>query len=482
MVLLPKSFCSLVGIRNLCLLLGLLYFTIGCGEPPVQVATTPAVSAPPAAGQLSATATMPLIMDPTSAAPVLAPTFTPATNGIPAPASGQPVPPIPTGTLVDALYLDTYTVDAINGLSGSFYPPTNYLPARYIVDRYQIRFRTFNERRELAPIRAELYVPRAEVITQFPIFVYGAGTTGINNQCAPLDEMARSRNWGNYRTHMLSYAAQGYIAILPLWQGYDDPARTHLYFIAELEGPILLDATRAVYQFFQVVPDTMAKPAAAVFFGGYSQGGHGAFSADAIATAYASELPIKGIIGHASAPSVEALLRERPPLSPYIVYAYRNYYGLDVIDPVQVFLPNWLPTLDVDASTKCVDEVYDYYPGNANAIYRPEFSASLYGGRLAQDFPFFKQTLDINDVGRTTNPAIPALLLHGADDPIVTPQTNLRFMQQMCQLGKSVTYYLYPGVNHFGTRQHSFVDTLNWMQNIMAGGVPRADCAMILGQ
>jgi pimeloyl-ACP methyl ester carboxylesterase len=384
--------------------------------------------------------------------------------------------------LLDIQLIDSYTNEAINDFSRNFYPENNFLPARYMVDRYQVRFQTLNQRHELSTVRAELFVPRVDTPTEFPLLVYGSGTTGIGHSCAPLDELTRGRNWGSYRTHMLSYATQGYIAILPLWQGYDDLARTHPYFVAELEGPVLLDATRAVYQFFGAMPMVQARPAAAVFFAGYSQGAHGAFAADAIAPAYASELPIKGIIGHASAPNVEALLREAPSLAPYIVYAFRNYYGTDLIDPAQVFQPQWLPTFDNDASTKCVDEIYDYYQGGQANIYRPEFSQALYGDRLGFDFPYFKQALDNNDIGRATNPQVPALLLHGSADPIVTQQTNEQFMRQICRQGKAVTYYLYTDVHHFQTRQYSFVDTLNWMQAILTGVPVRSDCATILAQ
>ncbi len=389
---------------------------------------------------------------------------------------------IHTGTLLDIQFIDSYSNETTDNFSRNFYPESNFVAARFAVDRYQLHFQTINQRYELSTIRAELFVPRVDSPTEFPIFVYGSGTTGIGNSCAPLDELTRGRKWGSYRTHMLSYAAQGYIAILPLWQGYDDLAETHPYFVAELEGPVLLDAARAVYQFFGAMPTVQARPAAAIFLAGYSQGGHGAFAADAIAPAYASELPIKGIIGHASAPNVEALLQETPALSPYIIYAYHDYYGPNIIDPAQVFQDQWLPTFYNDASTKCVDEAYDYYLGGEANIYRPEFSQSLYGGYLGFNFPAFKEALDRNDVGRVTNPQIPALLLHGSVDPIVTPQTNERFMRQLCRQGKSVTYYLYNNVHHFQTRQYSFVDTLQWMQAILMGTPVRSDCATLLAQ
>lgn len=392
-----------------------------------------------------------------------------------------PIPlPVRGGNITNALYMDTVTITQIDQLAAQFYPAANVIPARYDIDRYQINFQTLNESDQIVSIRAEIFFPRVSQWAAFPVLVYGSGTTGIGSTCAPLDEWTRGRNWGNYRTHMLSYAAQGYIAVLPLWQGYDDENHTHPYFVARLEGYLLLDAARAAYNFFatSLSPDIQAQPLDAVFFSGYSQGGHGAFAADQFAPWYAPELPVRGVIGHATAPSVEALLRERPALAPYIIYAYSNYYGSYVITPENVFLPQWLPTFAQDATTKCVDEVYQYYPQAPAQLYRAEFLTALFNSQFDGDYAAFKQVLDLNYVGASVNARTPALLLHGATDVVVTPQTTEAFMAQICGLGKRVTYHLYPNVDHFVTRQNGFADTINWMHEILNGGVPRSDCPL----
>lgn len=416
---------------------------------------------------------------PLSSAGSLAPESSPPT---PAPtATVAPLAmPVRGGSISNALYMDTVAMTQIDQLAAQFYPASNLVPARYDVDRYQIYFQTLNESDQVVSVRAEIFFPRVSQRAAFPLFVYGSGTTGIGPSCAPLDEWTRGRNWGNYRTHMLSYAAQGYIAVLPLWQGYDDENRTHPYFVARLEGYLLLDAARATYNFFatSLSPDILAQPLDAVFFSGYSQGGHGAFAADQFAPWYAPELPVRGVIGHATAPSVEALLRERPALAPYIIYAYGNYYGSYVIAPENVFLPQWLPTFAQDATTKCVDEVYQYYPQAPAQLYRAEFLTALFNGQFDGDYAAFKQVLDLNYVGASINAGTPALLLHGATDIVVTPQTAEAFVAHICGLGKRVTYRLYPNVDHFVTRQHGFVDTINWMHEILNGGVPPSDCPL----
>ncbi len=395
-----------------------------------------------------------------------------------------PVPAALTELATDSLvkeveFANTIAVDEINQLQAKFYPNNNQTPAQFAVDRFKVRFKSRNELGHWASIRAELFVPKVDAPAEFPLFIYGAGTTGIDTLCAPLDEVTRGRNWGQYQTHLISYAAQGFITLLPHWQGYDDQTRKHNYFIAGLEASIMLDATRATYELFNknLLPAVPARPAQAVFYGGYSQGGHGAFAALDAAPQYAPELPIKGVVGHATAPNVESLLRERPPLAPYIVYAYLNYYGGEVIDPEAVFLPHWLPTFYADASTKCVDEAYEYYPAEPQLLYRPEFLEALYGDRLAETFPAFKQALELNYVGGSPDTSVPVVLFHGEADTIVTPATHDHFVGRLCNLGKNVSYKLYPETTHFQTRQASFIDSVTWMRNIMNGYLPESQCS-----
>lgn len=464
----------------LLIILASIACTIRVGEEPA--------AAPPAQTEAQSAAVAPLTGQVITNVTAL------ATPGLAEQAAAPPVeaivePPAAPAPLVEAAapaslvtevnYEGTVSITGINELQAKFYPASNQLPAQFAVDRFSVRFRSKNDVGKWVPIRAELFVPTVSVPTEFPLFVYGAGTTGIGNLCAPLDEETRGRNWGQYQSHLLSYAAQGFITVMPHWQGYDDQTRSHNYFIAELEASTLLDVTRSTYEIFNsnLLSNVVARPAQAIFYGGYSQGGHGAFAALDAASQYAPELPIKGIVGHATAPNVEALLRERPQLAPYIIYAYLNYYGTEVISPESVFQSNWLPTFYTDASTKCVDEAYQYYPENPQAMYRPEFNDLLYGDRLGESFPAFKEVLDSNYVGGSIDTGVPVVLFHGAADDIVTPQTHNNFVARLCNQGKNVSYKLYPEINHFQTRQASFVDSITWMRNILNGQTPESQCS-----
>jgi pimeloyl-ACP methyl ester carboxylesterase len=288
------------------------------------------------------------------------------------------------------------------------------------------------------------------------------------------------RAWGNYRAGLSAYATQGYITAIANWQGFDDPDQTHPYFVAELEGYVMLDLTRAIYDFFSDPPsdDILARPADAVFFGGYSQGGHGAFAGDAMAPRYAPELNIVGVVGHAIAPDVEGLMLDSPLYAPYIVQAYRTYYGEQVVNPYDFFQERWMATFDQDV-TKCIDDALRYYPNTHDSMYTPRFRDALKNDQLAVEFPEFKAMLDLNYIGREVNSTTPAIILHGDADPIVKLRTVEPFVHRLCEEEKNVTYRVYPGVNHFTIRQFSHMDTLAWMEGILAGNAPVSDCGLL---
>jgi alpha-beta hydrolase superfamily lysophospholipase len=167
---------------------------------------------------------------------------------------------------------------------------------------------------------------------------------------------------------------------------------------------------------------------------------------------------------------------DSPRYAPYIVYAYRDFYGAEVVDPEDILLPTWNSTFEEDVTSKCIDEVFNHYTNDPARMFTPEFREALYGDRLAEAYPLFKAKLDANDSNQKAYPDVPVILLHGAADPIVKVRTIEAFAAYLCGTGHNVTYNRYPGVDHFQTRQHSFYDTLLWMEYILDGNTPSSNC------
>jgi pimeloyl-ACP methyl ester carboxylesterase len=348
----------------------------------------------------------------------------------------------------------------------------------YPVDLVRITFETVDAFDEIVETQADLYIPYVESEEAFPVLGHAAGTTGIGNGCAPLDERTTGRSWGAYHSQSLAYAAQGYIIVFPNWLHFDDPQRIHPYFVSELQGRTLLDAVRAVYRFWDRdrALDTQAEPAQAAFMMGYSSGGHAIFAAKDRAPVYAPELPIKGVIGFGPVTNPGLLLQEDPIFGPYLVYAYRDFYGEELIDPAEVYLPRWVSNFEDDVLSTCVDGIFSYYSHSARRMYVPEFREVLYDGRLAAVYPEFAEKLAANTAGLGGGTDIPVLLLQGTADTVITPPSQRDFRDQLCALGNSVTWIEYEAASHADTRWRSYDDALAWLEDAVRGSAPRSDC------
>lgn len=380
---------------------------------------------------------------------------------------------IPGGRIISKNFKANHAIVNINNSNRALLPAGQATNAKFSVDEYLVVFESFDEKNKSIEITAQYFIPRPDTTASFPIFVYGSGTTGISDLCAPSKEQPNIAYWGNYQAHMLSYASQGYIVIFPDYAGFNDPERVHRYFHRELGGRVLLDSARSFYNFSKTATIN-TKPAETVFLGGYSHGGFAAVAAKEIAPEYAPELNIAGTVNFAPALNIEALLREAPALSPYLITAYQDVYGKNIIDISKVIQEKWIQGMGTSINL-CIDKVYRHYGHNAARIYTPDFHRALFGGRLGEIEPKFMEIIEKNQVGNVSS-NIPSLFIQGSTDQIVTANTVKGVARKMCDLGGSITYREHPNVNHFLIKGVGFRDALGWMENIVKGNTPESNC------
>lgn len=353
----------------------------------------------------------------------------------------------------------------------------------YKIDVYHLRYKTVAYNEQSIEIDANLYVPQVDEQTNFPILVYAPGTTGLSDRCAPLNEWSSGSNWGAYHSYMLEYTAQGFIGVLPNYQGLGDSDQAHPYFISEFQARALLDAARAAYNSLEASPQVAARPMEAVFMAGYSSGGHAVFAAKDFATSYAPELPLKGVIGHGPTTNIKTLFKENAVFSPYVVQAYRDFYGPEIVHPADVFQDRWVANFEADVMSRCVDQIFEYYSPSARQMYRPEFMEALQTNSLQARLPAFNTALEANSAGLSPDGIeILVLILQGTADQVVTPPSQRQFAIELCQLGNHVTYISYPAVSHPNIRRVSFSDTVNWIESVANGGLPELSCANLTSQ
>lgn len=374
-------------------------------------------------------------------------------------------------TLADS-YNSTQTLRAINR-----FVPGQGLNADWLVQEYDLNFTITVEDGERSTVTAKVYIPapRESDAQQgsFPFIVYGPGSTGLDERCAPSREDPRNPDLGNYPNQMIAQASQGFVVVMPNYEGLDNPDRTHAYFNAELEARTMLGAAQVALSQNEVPLPLVNKK---VFFGGYSQGGHAAFAAADKAELYTPGLEIGGIYGHGPTTDISDFLEMNPNLAPYFVFAYDEYYP--DIRPEEILSAPALRRL-ARASTLCVDEAFQYNSTSGSATYTPEFwevlTAEDADAALKEKYPVMADIFSANDAG-TSYIEYPTLFLQGTGDPIVTAEAQQVIIDKLCERGVPVSLITYPDLHHWWTRQNSFRATNDWIRAVSMGETVEKVC------
>lgn len=331
---------------------------------------------------------------------------------------------------------------------------------RYSLKEYLLTWDVSVEDGSLAPVQAQLFVPQSYNYQQFPVIVYGPGTTGLADRCAPSRENLARGNMGNYRNYMISQASQGYIVVMPNYEGFDNPARDQRYFNRDSEARTMLSAAKATL--LSRSQASLPIRDGALFFGGYSQGGHAAFSAVDYLEKYAPDLTVAGVYGHGPTTNIAEFLKSNPNLAAYFVASFSKHST--AISPETLLEPEWVGYLE-RAQSICVDEGFGINSTTMARVFADPFETALRNNTLARDFPDVFAVFTENNAG-TAYTNIPTMIVQGTGDPIVTNASQAEFVDQLCQRNISVELKEYPGVHHFSTRQVSFHDTNAWIDAV----------------
>ena len=364
-----------------------------------------------------------------------------------------------SGRIISAQHEVTYSPAQVDSHARRLFG-TDTPSANHGVDIYRLEFESIDLSGQPTTVYAQLFVPRLSEPAGRPVYVFGAGTTGLTDLCRTSREHEAGVNWGLYRNHLLAHAGQGIIGILPDYMHFGDPGELQPYFVPAAEGRVMLDAARAVYGFFSVGYHG-AVPLRAPFLAGFSQGGHAIFAAADMAASYAPELDIAGLIGYGSTTDIEDIFREFTVVAAPIIYTYARLYGEDRFDPAVMLQDRWLNNLAIDIRRLCILGLQDYYPWGPDSFFRPDFLRSLRNRSLAEDFPAIHAILRENRTGLSGH-GIPALILQGGNDVVINLDDQQRFVSQLRDTGSEVRYLVYPGSRH-DTRQIGFSDALDWM-------------------
>jgi acetyl esterase/lipase len=133
------------------------------------------------------------------------------------------------------------------------------------------------------------------------------------------------------------------------------------------------------------------------------------------------------------------------------------------IDPGQYLQERWARSLQQDADSMCVDEFQKYYPADGSKLYRPQFYEALHADRLAREYPELAAVLEANQSGLSGH-GLPALVVQGEADSIVTTFTQAAFVERLRRAGSQVDFLVLKGITHRLTRQAGFLASVEWME------------------
>ena len=375
------------------------------------------------------------------------------------------------GDLLEATRTATLQPTDINRVSGGRFRNNgeDAPQAQNGITAYLMVFESTGLDGEPTPVTAQVFVPQIDE-AEAPTFVFGPGSTGLVEACAPSRGYVESRSWDTYNAYTLAYAGQGFVGVMPNYMGFFVEGELQPYFSQVAEGRALLDAARATQTLLE---QESTLSSSGTFFGGFSQGGHAAFAAADLWADYAPEVDLQGVLGFGATTGLEALFREFTYVAPWVVYAYNTFFPKR-IDPSSILAEPYLSQLANDAERFCVLGAQGYYPSNPETLYQPAFSEALLNGTLEDDYPEVAELFAENDAGLAEH-GVPAIILQGVNDPVVLLETQNDFVRALCEDGSRVRYPNYLRTRH-ETRYIGFNEAVEWMRARVAGETSPSDC------
>jgi len=162
--------------------------------------------------------------------------------------------------------------------------------------------------------------------------VWGHGSTGLADQCAPSDHL--DVFWPEARAAIAELLTRGWTVTAPDYQGLGTPG-PHPYLIGGSEGRAMIDSVKAARR----LDDSLGTQ---YVVDGHSQGGQGALFAGELAPAYDGALTLRGVAAIAPVSNVD-LLAPAIPGTPGQGYLVMALYGLAAVqpsfDPLTVLAP-----------------------------------------------------------------------------------------------------------------------------------------------
>jgi pimeloyl-ACP methyl ester carboxylesterase len=297
----------------------------------------------------------------------------------------------------------------------------------------------------------------------YPVVTWGHGTNGMADSCAPSLDPSSAAPLAN------SLLDRGWLITASDYQGEGTPGLLP-YISGVIAARNTIDIVRAAQQL-----NLGASHNYVVW--GHSEGGQTAMFALNIASSYAPELRLQGVVAGAP-PSQFALIYTFLKGSPYRYYLLMAAGGLnaaygDKAAPLDEVLTPAGMKLIPELSRGCSDYL-------SKKLGKLDVTSAVKGDPFK--IPKWQAVLAANDPENFAGAAgAPLLMIQGGNDEQIPPASTLALATHECSLGQVLQRWVYPGQSHAGVIAPSARDMLHWIADRFAGG-PNPDPYIPTGQ
>lgn len=308
------------------------------------------------------------------------------------------------------------------------------------------------------PVSGVLFLPAGTPPPQgWPLLSWGHGTLGISDICAP--------SWTGFRPRDAAYLdrwlAEGFAVVASDYQGLGGPG-PHPYHHWQSEGRSVLDAARAALAFR---PQSISNR---VIFSGQSQGSAAVLGAAMLATDYAPDVKLLGVIASgltSDFPDGPILLPARETDTMLLDVAAAGLR--DDAPPVEDIMTPAGRELLAAARSGCTREV-------------KMRARDLKLRDISQAFAIPMKDVEALRIPLKDMPqkklGIPIFLATGLADRTTLPRRQYAGAKALCVAGNAVTWKTYTGLGHDGALHGSFEDALGFARALLAGETGKSAC------
>ncbi len=347
--------------------------------------------------------------------------------------------------------------DVIRARPANAGPPA----ARRLADAWQVMYRSTSATGEPMAVTGTVLVPKGVDPATAPIVGFGPGTTGPAFRCT----VSRFIDDGAFyeQPAIDGMLRAGYAVAITDYEGYHpDPDTT--YIVGRSMGAALIDAVRAATR----LPDAGLSAGAKVAFRGYSQGGGAAMWAGQMATAYAPDLHLVGVVG-GGVPSdlIQVALgldgsKNFGFLLDALIGLGHAYPELDLDSYLNAAGRSTIAAMEADDCT--IELLLDHQNGHATDLMTtPPFLT-----------PTWLPRIQANALGGAPID-VPVFQYHGTDDHIVAYQQAADLRRKYCALGMDVQWKTFP-LDHITLVARGNADALSFLADRFAGRPPTSNC------